>query len=144
MGSMGSMGLIYLPTLGLVGQSHLRGIDLDFKMLGLVFFCGCFTDWTPWDSLIYLGQNNLGSYVLVDFFFQASHNKLIVNWWFGARWFGFLESPFLKGMGKLRHTQFESQTTNRLTTNLPSVDRSNNPRMGKFTPALHTGIVGWP
>ena len=34
-------------------------------------------------------------------------------WWFGARWFGYLRSPLMKGIGLLRGSaRFESQTTN--------------------------------
>ena len=41
----------------------------------------------------------------------------MVNWWFRSRWFGFGLDPLLKGIGILRGTQFESQTTGPQTTN---------------------------
>ena len=34
------------------------------------------------------------------FFFEEVY-QLMVNCWFGARWFGFLESPKMKGIGIL-------------------------------------------
>ena len=35
------------------------------------------------------------------FFVFWISNQLMVNCWFGARWFGFLESPKMKGIGNL-------------------------------------------
>ena len=35
----------------------------------------------------------------------------MVNGWFGTRWFGFLGSPEMKGLGFLGVPHFESQTT---------------------------------
>ena len=30
-----------------------------------------------------------------------NHHQLMVNWWFGARWFGFRTDPLMKGIGNL-------------------------------------------
>ena len=49
----------------------------------------------------------------------------MVNCWFGARWFGFLGSPKMKGIGIVR-VSLESQTTGTQTTTLPLAEKNWN------------------
>ena len=53
--------------------------------------------------------------------FQASILQQMVNCWFGARWFGFLESPYERDCS-LGVPRFESQTTGPQTNHYPLVD----------------------
>ena len=61
---------------------------------------------------------SLESFCGVFFFGGGKYDaQLMVNCWFGARWFGFLESPKMKGIGNLGCTPIESQTTGPQTNN---------------------------
>ena len=51
------------------------------------------------------------------FFLGGKYAQLMVNCWFVSRWFGFLESPKMKGIGNLGCTPIESQTTGSQTNN---------------------------
>ena len=64
-------------------------------------------------------------------FFLVFQAQLVVNWWFGARWFGFLGCPKMKGIGILRGIPFASQTT-RLQTNNPSLVETILPKRWKL------------
>ncbi len=57
------------------------------------------------------------------FFHTKSTCQLMVNWWFGARWFGYLGSPYERDC--YLGAPFESQTTGPQTTNLQLVDGFN-------------------
>ena len=47
-------------------------------------------------------------------FFSCNYSQLMVNCWFGARWFGYLESPYEKDWNSWGpYPEFESQTTKR-------------------------------
>ena len=48
----------------------------------------------------------------------------MVHWWFGARWFGFLGSPYEKGL--LLRVPLESQATGPQTTKLPLVESTSS------------------
>ena len=43
----------------------------------------------------------------------SSSGQLMVNWWFGARWFGFLGSPSMKGILTNKKLCLQSQTSKR-------------------------------
>ena len=56
------------------------------------------------------------------FFCFVFGNQLMVNWWFGARWFRFLGSPKMKGIGLLRGTPKIPNHRAPFPTNQPPAD----------------------
>ena len=66
-------------------------------------------------------------------FFPMSFSQLIVNCWFGARWFGFLESPKMKGIGIPRCSPIRIQNhrapNQQLTTSWFSMSQQITPQL---------------